>query len=111
MGTLLKTNTMISINKHLKVWTLSLLLLLAANPAFAAGKKLSPELEEKRVRLESVLGKQPSGELIDVIVQTRAGASLSQHRKKWASLGAKNKSNLDIINGSVYRIPASMLPQ
>ncbi|HEY2361255.1 MAG TPA: S8 family serine peptidase [Candidatus Angelobacter sp.] len=102
---------MIFTNKHIKVAALALLLLLAVSSAFAARKKLSPELEEKRARLESLAGLQPAGEFIDVIVQTRAGVSLSQHRQKWASLGAKNKSNLDIINGSVYRITASMLPQ
>src|SRR6516162_5379885 len=102
---------MIHIKTRQKIGSLVLLLLLAITSAFGAGKKLSPELDARKARLESLTGQQAPTELIDVIVQTRAGASLSQHRQKWASLGAKNKSNLDIINGSVYRIPASMLPQ
>ena len=102
---------MISTKKRIKTGSLVLLLLLATSSAFGARKKLSPELDAKSARLGLLTGAQPPTELMDVIVQTRPGASLSQHRQKWVSLGARNQNSLDVINGSVFRIPASMLPQ
>jgi serine protease AprX len=102
---------MISITKRQKIGSLVLLLLLATNSAFGARRKLSPELDARKARLESLSGQQAPTELIDVIVQARAGATLSQHRQKMLSLGATQKNALDVIHGSVFRIPASLLPQ
>jgi serine protease AprX len=100
-----------SFKKHAQVYSLLLLIVLGAtSSAFAARRKLSPELEAKRANLGSVTGMQSPTEFIDVIVQARPGAPLSQHRQKIVSLGATQKSSLDIINGSLFRIPASMLP-
>jgi len=102
---------MTSIKKRIKFGSLLLLLVLATSSAFAARKKLSPELDAKNARLGALSGAQSPTELIDVIVQARPGAPLSQHRQKMLSLGAQQKNTLDFINGSVFRIPASMLPQ
>src|SRR6266704_1079008 len=88
---------------------LLLLLTVTSVFSFAQHRKLSPELEERRGNLSAFLRPQAPEELIDVIVQARPGASLDQHRRKMLSLGAAHRSSLDIINGSVFRIPASML--
>ena len=72
---------MIFIKKQVKIGSLVLMLLLAANSAFGARRKLSPELDARKARLESISGQQAPTELIDVIVQARAGATLSQHRQ------------------------------
>jgi serine protease AprX len=103
------TNAMTFLRKYAQIGSL-LLLLLAATSAFGARKKLSPELDAKSARLGAIAGAQSPTELIDVIVQARPGASLSQHRQKMLSLGATQTNSLDIINGSVFRVPASMLP-
>src|SRR5882724_921726 len=83
--------------------------------SFGQRRKLSPDLlspapEDKRSNLGSLVRAQAPDELIDVIVQARPGAQLDKHRQKMVSLGAAHKSSLDIIHGSVFRIPASMLP-
>ena len=87
-----------------------ILLLLASISSFGQHRKLSPELDEKRGNLGALLRPQAPEQLIDVIVQARPGAALDKHRQKMVSLGAAHKNSLDIINGSVFRIPASMLP-
>ena len=92
--------------KHAQVCSLLLLIVLATSSAFGARRKLSPELEAKSANLGSTSGAQSAAEFIDVIVQARPGAPLSQHRQKMVSLGATQKKSLDIINGSVFRIPA-----
>src|SRR5689334_17474493 len=102
---------MTSTKKRIQIGCLLLLVVLATSSAFAARKRLSPELDAKSARLGAASGAQSPNEFIDVIVQTRPGAALGQHRQKLLSLGAKQKNALDIINGSVFRIPASMLPQ
>ncbi|HZD95742.1 MAG TPA: S8 family serine peptidase, partial [Candidatus Sulfotelmatobacter sp.] len=89
--------------------TFFLLLFLATGSAFGQRKKLSPELDAKRTNLASWITSQPD-EFIDVIVQTRPGAPLAKHRQKLLGLGAARKNDLDIINGTVLRIPASLLP-
>ncbi len=89
---------------------LLLLLTVTSVFSFAQHRKLSPELEERRGNLSAFLRPQAPEELIDVIVQARPGASLDQHRRKMLSLGAAHKSKLDIINGNVFSVPASMLP-
>ncbi|HEY7406344.1 MAG TPA: S8 family peptidase [Candidatus Angelobacter sp.] len=100
---------MTSIQKRVQIGSL-LLLLFISGSAFGR-KKLSPELDAKSARLGALSGAQSPTELIDVIVQVRPGAALSQHRQKMLSLGARQKGALDVINGTVLRIPASMLPQ
>src|ERR1051326_2686594 len=103
------SKTMTSIKKTLQ--SLSLLaLFLAANFAFGEHGKLSPELSARRSRLGALVHSQNPGEMMDVIVQARPGTSLSEHRQKLLGLGATQKNNLDFINGTVLRIPASMLP-
>ncbi|MBZ5507655.1 MAG: S8 family peptidase [Acidobacteriia bacterium] len=87
-----------------------LLLWLATSFAFGERRRLSPELDAKRARLAAQLSTQAPAELIDVIVQVRPGASLDKHRQKMIGLGAANKSSLGVINGTVFRIPATMLP-
>ncbi|MGZ4875124.1 MAG: hypothetical protein ACXV5R_08125, partial [Candidatus Angelobacter sp.] len=87
-----------------------LLFFIPASFAFGGGKRLSPELDAKRAKLGSQTTSQSSAELIDVIVQVRPGASLGKHRQKMLGLGAAQGNSLDIINGTVFRIPASMLP-
>jgi serine protease AprX len=95
--------------KKKNVQIVSLLLLwLATSFAFGERKRLSPELDARRTQL----GVQTSApaELIDVIVQVRAGSSLDKHRQKMLGLGAAHKNSLNVINGTVFRIPATMLP-
>lgn len=90
--------------------TIFFALISLVTPLFAAGRRLSPELEAKRSRLGAFLGAQSPDEMIDVIVQTKPGTQLSKHRQKMLGMGAALKSNLDVINGSALRIPAAMLP-
>ncbi len=104
-------NAMMSTKKRAQIVPLLLLLLLANSSAFGARKKLSPELDAKSARLGALFGAQSPTELIDVIVQTRPGTTLTRYRQKMVSQGAVQKNNLDIINASVFRVPASMLPQ
>lgn len=95
-----------------KIAQVSLLLALVSlvTPLFAAGRRLSPELQARVSRLGAVRHAQSPDEMIDVIVQTRPGTVLSNHRQKLVGMGAVLKSSLDIINGSALRIPAAMLP-
>jgi serine protease AprX len=86
------------------------LLVLFVTPLFAAGRRLSPELEAKRSRLGAAHNPQSPDEILDVIVQTRPGTVLSSHQQKLLGMGATLKSSLDIINGSALRIPAALLP-
>jgi serine protease AprX len=90
--------------------TIFFALVSLVTPLFAAGRRLSPELEAKRSRLGAFLHAQSPDEMIDVIVQTKPGTQLSKHRQKMLGMGAALKSNLDVINGSALRIPAAMLP-
>src|SRR5689334_19914969 len=90
--------------------TIFLLLVSLSTPLFAAGPRLSPELEAKRSRLGAVHQPQSPDEMLDVIVQTRPGTVLSAHQQKLLGMGAELKSSLDIINGSALRIPAALLP-
>src|SRR5260221_9079599 len=96
--------------KSAHIVLLLLLLSMAASSSFGERRKLSPELAEKRGNLGTLFRPQAPEELIDVIVQARPGASLDKHRQKMVLLGAAHKHSLDIINGSVFRVPASMLP-
>jgi hypothetical protein len=48
---------MMSIKKHIKLGSL-VLLLLAASSAFGGRRKLSPELEARKARLESLTAQQ-----------------------------------------------------
>src|SRR6266567_3208420 len=99
-----------STSKSIYATLLLLLLTLTSVSSFGQHRKLSPELEEKRGNISAFVRQQAPEELIDVIVQARPGASLLKHRQKIVSLGAAHRSSLDIINGSVFRLPASMLP-
>ena len=85
---------MTSIKKQVQIGSLVLLLLFMSSSAFGR-KRLSPELDAKSARLGALSGAQSPTELIDVIVQVRAGAPLSQHRQKMLSLGATQKNALD----------------
>jgi serine protease AprX len=99
---------MTTTKKKTQVFSL-LLLFISASFAFGGGKRLSPELEGKRAKLGSQTTSQ-AAELIDVIVQVRPGAALGKHRQKMLGLGATQGNSLDVINGTVFRMPASMLP-
>jgi serine protease AprX len=90
--------------------TLLFVLVLLVTPLFAAGRRLSPELEAKRSRLGAVHNPQSPNEILDVIVQTRPGTVLSKHQQELLGMGATLKSSLEIINGSALRIPAALLP-
>ncbi|HSK42368.1 MAG TPA: S8 family peptidase, partial [Candidatus Binatia bacterium] len=87
-----------------------LLLWLATSFAFAERKRLAPELDAKRAQLGSQVSSQTPSELIDVIVQLRPGTSLDKHRQKMLGLGAAHRNSFDFINGTVFRIPANLLP-
>ncbi len=98
-----------STKKRATIVVFLLTLTLAASSLFGQRRKLSPELAEKRDNPGSLFHTQAQEEPIDVIVQARPGAALDKHRQKMVTLGASHRSSLDIINGSVFRIPASML--
>src|SRR5258708_5412661 len=99
-----------STNKSAYIVLILLLLTLISSASFGQRRKLSPELQEKGGNLGAMFRPQAPEELIDVIVQARPGSSLDKHRQKMVSLGAAHRNSLDIINGSVFRVPASMLP-
>src|SRR5262249_489575 len=87
-------------------------MLLASTTAWAGHRRLSPELNDK---LGAQNSNPPAGapgpQQVDVIIQFRPGAKLSDGINKVEGAGGAHKSRLDVINGSVFHVPASMLPK
>jgi serine protease AprX len=83
---------------------------LATATAWAGHRKLSPELND---RLASLKTNPPaplaSDPLVEVIIQFRPGAKLTDGIKKVTGAGGLHKSRLDVINGGLFHVPASML--
>src|SRR5215467_9097455 len=85
---------------------------LVTATAWAGHRKLSPELNDKVASLSAnpptPLAEDP---LVEVIIQFRPGAKLSDGIKRVTGAGGLHKSRLDIINGGLFHVPASMLPK
>lgn len=85
--------------------------LLAAAPAWAGHRKLSPELNDKLASLStSPPVSTATGPQVDVIIQYRPGAKLSDGIQRVITAGGTHRSRLDVINGSLFHVPASLLP-
>lgn len=82
---------------------------LATSLCLAAPRKLSPELSAKLANLASAQAQQAPGELVDVIIQFRQGTTAQNNIQKMQGLGASHRNALDVVNGGLYRIPASLL--
>lgn len=81
---------------------LALVVLLAVSFCSAEERKLSSEL--------NVLANQSNANgMVDVIIQFRQGTQLPAQVTKMLGLGATHKSALDVIQGGLFRIPASLL--
>src|SRR5438128_272748 len=85
-----------------------LVVLLAASFSFAKENKLSHELNSRLADL--MASRQDPSEMIDVIIQFRPGAHLQNHVKRMLGLGAEHRNSLDVIQGGLFRIPASLIP-
>ena len=84
---------------------------MAMTAASAGHRKLSPELNDRLADSNTSLQDQSgNGSLIEVIIQFRPGAKLDLGISKVLGIGGQHKNRLDIINGGVFRIPASLLP-
>ncbi len=96
---------------YTRVLAALLLGLLATTPAFARHRKLSPELNEKVANLEANPPSQSAnGPMVDVIIQFKPGAILTHGISRVIAAGGQHKSRLDVINGSLFKVPASLLP-
>ena len=62
--------------------------------------KLAPDLDNSAA---------DSNGPVDVIIQFQRGTSLQDHVTKLLGLGARHKTALDVINGGLFRVPASLL--
>src|SRR5262245_40981542 len=90
-----------------------LLVWLATPTAFAGHRKLSPELNDKLNNASLEANRQTQAKdssLVDVIIQFKPGTKLPDGISKVTSAGGHHKTHLDIINGGVFRVPASLLP-
>ena len=87
-----------------------LVVVLGTSLSVAAPRNLSPELNSRLSGLTGATGQQASGELIDVIIQLRQGATLPAYGQKMKGLGASQRNSLDVVHGGLFRIPASLLP-
>jgi serine protease AprX len=85
--------------------------LLASSPAWAGHRKLSPELNDKLTSLSvnPPLALAPDSQ-VDVIIQYRPGAKLTAGIQRVTGAGGTHKSRLDVINGGLFSVPASLLP-
>lgn len=86
------------------------LALLSATPALAGHRRLSPELNDKLDKLQAPLQSQTSASLVEVIIQFKPGAKLDRGIGKVTGAGGQHKNRLDVINGGVFHVPASLLP-
>src|SRR5262245_19319476 len=89
-----------------------LLGLAASSAAWGAHHRLSPELNDKVASLNSnppVQSGQDSQ--VDVIIRFRPGAKLTDGITRVTGAGGTHKSRLDVINGSLFHVPASLLPK
>lgn len=95
--------------KRRALLAVALVVILGSTTAFAAHRKLSPELNDKLGNLgTNVPGQQPNG-LIDVIIQFKPGTKLDNGITKVTGAGGQHKSRLDVINGSLFSVPVSLL--
>src|SRR5215469_4216279 len=83
---------------------------LATSTAFAAHHRLSPELKEK-VALAETHGEnqKADAQFVDVIIQFKPGARLDDHIARLVNAGGEHKNRLDLIHGSLFRVPVSLL--
>jgi len=87
-----------------------LLFWLGTSTAFAAHHHLSPELNERVARAETDSENQKAdAQFVDVIIQFKPGAQLDDHIARLVNAGGKHKNRLDLINGGLFRVPASLL--
>src|SRR5215831_1494615 len=87
-----------------------LLALLSTTPALAAHRRLSPELNDKLDKPQIPLQSQTSASPVEVIIQFKPGTKLDLGIGKITSAGGLHKNRLDVINGGVFHVPASLLP-
>jgi serine protease AprX len=96
--------------KHAGTFTAVLVILLGSTSAFAAHRKLSSELNDKLANPATNLpGAAGNGSYVDVIIQFRPGAKLDSGITKVTGVGGQHKSRLDVINGSLFRVPVGLL--
>jgi len=82
---------------------------IVTTPAQAAHRTLSPELNDKLDQLQANPSQTASTAPVYVIIQFKKATTLANGIQKVTGAGGQNKSRLNVVNGGVFQVPASLL--
>lgn len=86
-------------------------LVLIATACLARERKLSPELNNRIASPSASVQTQASADTVDVIIQFRSATPLQNLLTRVQGYGGQHKNTLHIINGGLFRVPVTLLPQ